>query len=130
MTKSGGGQPFQGVVNIVRFNVQFYVLSGMALTTVAIVLASRKLPPWLALILLCGAAAGVFWTLSSLFVSWYVYDHVGVTRWQWLPGRIPAPPQRWANIHAGRLQSGLTIRQRFRDLSARVHDLSGAGLVG
>jgi len=114
---------FQGVVKIVRFNVQFYVLSGIGLTAVAILLASRELPPWLALTILCGAAAGAFWTLSSVLVSWYVYDYVGVTKWQWLSGRIPAPPQRWANIHAGLDESTAALRQLFPGTEGSVADI-------
>jgi SAM-dependent methyltransferase len=122
MTANAGGR-FQGVAKIVRFNVRFYVLSGIGLTGVAVLLASRKLPPWLALMLLCGAALGAFWTLSSLLVSWYVYDHVGVTRWQWLRGRIFVPPQRWVNIHAGLDESTAALRLLFPGTEGCVVDI-------
>lgn len=117
------GRRFQGVVRIVRFNVQFYVLSGIGLTITAILLASRRLPSLLALMILCCATAGAFWTLSSLLVSWYVYDHVGVTRWHWLPGWIPIPPQRWANIHAGLDESTTALRDLFPGTEGCVVDI-------
>lgn len=122
MANNVGGR-FQGVVKIVRFNVQFYVLSGICLTSVAVLLASRMLPPWLELMLLCCAVVGGFWTLSSLFASWYIYDHVGVTRWQWLPGRVPVPPQRWANIHAGLDESTAALRHIFPGTEGSVVDI-------
>lgn len=122
MANEVGGQ-FQGVVKIVRFNVRFYLVSCIGLTGVAVLFALTKLPLWLALMLLCGAAFGAFWTLSSLLVSWYVYDHLGVTRWQWLPGRVPAPPQRWANIHAGLDESTAALRQLFPATEGSVVDI-------
>ncbi|HVT98179.1 MAG TPA: methyltransferase domain-containing protein [Acidobacteriaceae bacterium] len=122
MSKGASGR-FEGVIKIVRFNVRFYVLSGMGIIGVAVLLASRKLPPWLGVILLCGAAVGAFWTLSSLLVSWYVYDHAGVTRWLWLPERIPAPPKVWANIHAGLDESTAVLRNLFPGTEGLVVDI-------
>lgn len=122
MTANISGR-LRGVVKIVRFNVRFYVLSGIGLTGVVVLLASRKLPPLLALMLLCGAALGAFWTLNSLLVSWYVYDHAGVTRWQWLPGQISVPPQRWVNIHAGLDESTTALRLLFPGTEGCVLDI-------
>jgi SAM-dependent methyltransferase len=113
MTATVAQSQFAGVIKIVRFNMQFYALSAAALVGVSLLLASRRLPQWLALAVLCGAALVAFWTLSSLLVSWYVYDHVGVTRWQWLRNRIPAPLHRWANVHAGLDESTSALRQLF-----------------
>lgn len=126
MTANEVGRRFQGVVKIVRFNLRFYVLSGIGLMSVAILLASWKLPLWLALLILCGGAAGAFWTLSSLLVSWYVYDHAGVTQWQWLAGRIPVLPQRWANIHAGLDESTAALRVLFPGTEGSVVDIYDA----
>lgn len=114
---------FAGVIKIVRFNVQFYALSALGLLVVIFLLASRRLPPSLQLIALCGAAIAAFWTLSSLLVSWYVYDHVGVTRWQWLPLRLPLSPHRWVNIHAGLDESTSALRQLFPHTECSVIDI-------
>ena len=102
---------FAGVVKIVRFNVQFYVLSSAVLAGVGVLIASEKLAPLVEVMVLSSAAVVAFWTLSSLFVSWYVYDHTGVTRWQWLLSRLPVLPHRWANIHAGLDESTSALRQ-------------------
>lgn len=104
---------FAGVVKIVRFNVQFYVLSALSLAAVIVLLAWTRLPQWLEIAVLCGGATLAFWTLSSLLVSWYVYDHAGVTRWQWLPTRLPGAPHRWINIHAGFDESTAALREMF-----------------
>jgi SAM-dependent methyltransferase len=123
--KSPGG--FAGVVKIVRFNIQFYLLSAAALSGAGLLIASRKLPLWLELMLSCGAAVVAFWTASSLFVSWYVYDHAGVTRWQWLPRIITVPPYRWANIHAGLDESTSALRQLFPGTEGTVLDIYDPG---
>jgi SAM-dependent methyltransferase len=123
MIANGVSGRFEGVAKIVRFNVRFYILSVIGLTGVATLLASRNLPPWLELMLLCGAAVGAFWTLSSLVVSWYVYDHIGVTRWQWLPGLIPVVPQRWANVHAGLDEATAALRLLFPGTEGSAVDI-------
>lgn len=114
---------FSGVIKIVRFNVRFYALSALGLLTVVALVASRQLPSWLELVILCGAALVAFWILSSLFASWYVYDHVGVTRWHWLRSRLPEPPHRWANIHAGLDESTSALRQLFPQSEGSVIDI-------
>jgi len=117
---------FAGVIKIVRFNVQFYALSVLSLLLAICLVGSRWMPPWLELVILCGAAVVAYWTLSSLFASWYVYDHVGVTRWQWLRSQLPAPPCRWANIHAGLDESTSALRQLFPQAEGSVIDIYDA----
>jgi len=118
---------FAGVIKIVRFNVQFYLLSTLGLLAVIFLVVSRWLPPWLEWMVLCGAAVMAFWTLSSLFASWYVYDHVGVTRWQWLRNQLPVPPHQWANIHAGLDESTPALRKLFPQSEGSVVDIYDSG---
>jgi len=125
MTQSPGR--FAGVVKIVRFNVQFYILSVAGVTAAILLVLFMRLPAWLEVMVLCGAAATAFWTLSSLLVSWYVYDHAGVTRWQWLRHTIPVPAHRWANIHAGLDESTSALRQLFPGTEGSVVDIYNPG---
>jgi SAM-dependent methyltransferase len=118
---------FAGVIKIVRFNVQFYALSALGLVAVIFLVVSRLLPPFLELVVLCGAAVVAFWTLSSLFASWYVYDHIGVTRWGWLRSQLPVFPHRWANIHAGLDESTSALRQLFPQTEGSVVDIYDSG---
>jgi SAM-dependent methyltransferase len=123
MTETRARGQFAGVVKIVRFNVQFYVFSAAALAGAGLLIALKKLPLWFEVVVLGGAAVVAFWTLSSLFVSWYVYDHAGVTRWQWLPGRVASSPHRWANIHAGLDESTSALRQLFPGTEGSAVDI-------
>jgi ubiquinone/menaquinone biosynthesis C-methylase UbiE len=70
-----------------------------------------------------GVANIVRFSMRSLVVSWYVYDHARVTRWQWLPERIGGSPYRWANIHAGLDESTSSLRQLFPGSNGRVVDI-------
>lgn len=111
MTEVRAQGRFAGVVKIVRFNVRFYIISVAVLAGEGVLIASMRLTPWFEAMVLSSAAIVAFWTLSSLFVSWYVYDRKGVTRWQWLPSRLLVLPHRWANVHAGLDESTSELRQ-------------------
>jgi hypothetical protein len=111
MTEVRAHGRFDGVVKIVSFNVRFYVLSAAVLVVAAMLIASEKLGPLTEIVVLSGIGVVAFWMLSSLLVSWYVYDHAGVTKWQWLPSRLPTYPHRWANIHAGLDESTFALRK-------------------
>lgn len=123
MTELRAQGRFAGVVKIVRFNVQYYILSAAALLGLSVLVATRDPPPWPKLVVLCGAVLVAFWTLSSLLVSWYVYDYAGVTQWHWLPSKIAASPLQWANIHAGLDESTSTLRQLFPGTEGSAVDI-------
>ena len=67
-----------GVRQIVRFNWPHYVASLLVLTTAIIVLVTISLPPLARLILALAVALVTWWTLASLVVSYWVYDHARV----------------------------------------------------
>lgn len=117
-------KPFQGVMNIVRFNWQFYVLPGFLL---AVLLAAVPFVnfPWspLAYFLVAAfcvlALAGI---IISLSVSWYVYDHSGLYEFPFFSGlNIPANANL-VNIHAGFDESSVFLQAKFPDASLQVFD--------
>ncbi len=114
---------FEGVFKIVRFNTRFYAGSALGLVAVLLLLSSPLLSGWLRTVALCGALLIAFWTLSSVAVSWYVYDYVGVTRWEWMPARVRLVPQRWANIHAGLDESTTSLRHLFPGTEGATVDI-------
>ena len=101
---------FEGVLKIIRFNTRFYVGGVLGLVLVVPLLAFLPLPAWLKAAGWAGAALMLFWSLSSLAVSWYVYDHTGVMRWEWMRPQLHPAPQRWVNIHAGLDESTASLR--------------------
>jgi hypothetical protein len=127
MRKAGVQGSFAGVVKIVRFNLRFYLFSAAALAGAGLLVASKRLAPLVEWMVILSAAVTAFWTLSSLFVSWYVYDYAGVTRWQWLPNRLPILPECWANIHAGLDESTSVLRQLLPGTVGSVVDIYDPG---
>ena len=114
---------FSGVLKIVRFNIHFYLLSLVGFVLVAGVLALSLLPLWLERLIFLGAVVMAFWTLSSLLVSWYVYDFAGVTRWAWLRTQIQEQPRTWVNIHAGLDESTTALKRLFPASQGSVIDI-------
>jgi SAM-dependent methyltransferase len=92
--------PFEGTLQILRFNWPQYV----AAATCAIGLAAAlllPLPGWMKAVAVAGVGLAVFWLVASVAVSWYVYDRSGLTRWTWLREVLPDAPTTWANVHTG-----------------------------
>ena len=126
MTKVNVEDRFAGVLKIIRFNIQFYVMSLIGLVLVIGILASHVLPLWLARLVFLGAVIMGFWTISSLLVSWYVYDFAGVTRWTWMRTRLDKAPRKWVNIHAGLDESTAALKVLFPDSESVVIDIYDA----
>ncbi len=114
---------FEGVGQIVRFNWPFYLVATCGCLAGAVGLALLKLPGWLELAGWGSIGIGLFWTLGSLAVSWYVYDLSPLYRWQWLPGVFAQPPRRWVNIHSGLDDSSLALQQLFVPATGQVLDI-------
>jgi len=114
---------FAGVLTILEYNRRYYVASLCAMLAIAALLWSRHLPQTVEAALIAAAVLPAFWTLSSLVASWYIYDHAGVTRWNWLPPILAFPPQHWLNIHAGLDESTPTLAQFFPNTEFTVLDI-------
>jgi len=63
------------------------------------------------------------WTISSLLVSWYVYDFAGVTRWVWMRTQLHKVPRKWVNIDAGLDESTSALKMLFPDSEGAVIDI-------
>jgi len=114
---------YAGVLSILRYNWHFYGVSVCALVGIGALLWFRILPRAGKAVVVGAAALTAFWTLSSLLVSYYVYDYRGVTRWNWIPRILLFRPQRWLNIHAGLDESTLILTQFFPNTRHTVVDI-------
>jgi ubiquinone/menaquinone biosynthesis C-methylase UbiE len=123
MMPSSSVKGFEGVSNIVRFNWGYYLLSALAFGAAILILSIQALPWWFRTAALCGCICLVFWTCSSLLVSWYVYDVAGVMRWEWIRDRLQLAPRRWANVHAGLDQSTASLQRLFPGSEGAVIDI-------
>lgn len=121
MNAAGGRGPYQGVMQILRFN------RGMYLAAAGIILVAVFAGPFLpgpgqrALALL--AAPVFFWTLASLAVSHYVYDRFPLYDLHWLERALAAAPRRWINVHAGWDETSGLLQEIFPDAIGEAVDL-------
>ncbi|MBC9913505.1 methyltransferase [Chitinophaga varians] len=105
---------FQGVMNIIRFNWHFYVLSVALLITG---LFFRHLVPVQVLLWLLTASV-----VLSLSVSWYVYDASRLYQLHWLDGLNMRTNGRIVNINAGFDETSHLLAQKYPAAQLRVFD--------
>jgi len=104
---------FSGVGEIVRYNWTQY-LAGICIVALLAGLAraaeSAGLAPWYVMPLAAGAALALWWLLSSLVASWWVYDLAGIRPYNWLRQMIKHQGGRWAYVHTGLDECGYKMR--------------------
>ncbi len=108
---------FQGVGNIIRFNWHFYVIAGML--SVLILFLCPFLPDSFRLPLIYGTIILLILVVSSLAVSFYIYDLSGIYALSWLED---LNSKKVMNIHAGFDETTETIRQKFPAVDLTVCD--------
>lgn len=99
--------PFQGVLNIIRFNWHFFVLAGLSIG-VALFIQVLFPPPFSTLIFLGGILIAVT-TAISLAVSYYVYDVSDLYQLTWL---LPNQQHQILTINAGFDETSAFIQQK------------------
>ena len=113
-------KPFQGVVNIIRFNWHLYIISLAILLIIGLFL--RQFDGIIHLILFTLSVGILANTLISLAVSYFVYDYSSLYTFDWLK-RLPIlPGNTLVNIHAGFDESSLTIKNNYVENALRILD--------
>lgn len=113
-------KPLQGAGNIIRFNWHFYAL--LILVVVALLVAEYFLPAHLSVFLYVAIALGTFSMLTSLWVSWYVYDYSQLYTLSWLDSIIEHKPQNIVNINAGFDEFSALLQAKYPDAQLTVLD--------
>jgi SAM-dependent methyltransferase len=111
-------KPFQGVGNILRFNWPYYALSLIVLAILVYLVG--QLPESYCPVPFLGGVLLVWITLSSLAVSWYVYDHSALYRLDW-SGECPRG-SCIVNIHAGFDETSALLLAKYPDCDLVVLD--------
>lgn len=94
-------KPYQGLVNIIRFNWHFYVIAGTAIAS-AWILWADAFPDGVRQLIVITAIFASFCIVTSLAVSLYIYDLSDLYHLKWLGNiGLQAPASRVLNIHAG-----------------------------
>jgi len=113
-------KPFQGVVNIIRFNWHFYILSGVVVLLLLTLSYNISTPLSLYLTILSVLIAGVI--LISLLASVYVYDLSNLYKLSWLDVLKKNSCSSIINIHAGFDETSILLKDKFPEASLTVFD--------
>ena len=115
--------PFDGVLQIVRYNWSLYVVAVFGSVLVVGFVVMVHPPTVLAGLLILGAVAALFWLALSLAVSHYVYDRSDLYRWQWIRERIAANPGHVVNVHAGLDETSLALQEIYPAAEVTILDI-------
>jgi len=111
-------KPYQGVINIIRFNWHFYAI-GIALFTLAIIISENIEVPKRVLVYIPLSLA-VISVIISLVISWCIYDLSGLYDLDWL--EKSGSEQLLVNIHAGFDETSVYLMDKFPGIELRVFD--------
>ena len=117
---------FKGVLQILAFNWTFYALGTLLVSVLLALNWHFTIHPLLRLPLYLVVALTLFWMLSSLLASHYIYDLSRLYRWDWLCSLFEKPPAHWANIHAGLDQTTDALERLFPDPARKILDIYNA----
>lgn len=113
-------RPFQGVINIVRFNWHFYVIAGVIIAVLfgSLMFLSEEFR-WivnLSVILI------VITLFLSLVVSYCVYDYSGLYNFKWLDRVSFSSQSNIVNIHAGFDETSFIFKRKYPNAKLTVFD--------
>lgn len=104
-------KPFQGVLNIIRFNWHFYILSLVFLGS--ILLLTNYVNEMVSFYLLLLCLFIILPIFISLFVSYYVYDLSGLYKLNWIAGFTNDEKSKIVNINAGFDETSVLLKEKF-----------------
>jgi SAM-dependent methyltransferase len=120
-------RPWQGVLQILRFNWRSY--GATAAVFVVALLAMPFVPHLFRAGLLICAAPALFWLMSSLLVSHYVYDRFPLYDLSWIPCVLSRMPSRWLNVHCGLDETSGLLAAIFSGAAFDVVDIFDARVM-
>ena len=113
-------KPFQGVLNIIRFNWHFYALA-VVLITLLLVFTILK-PTVFNFYLYLFIAAVILGTSLSLLASYYIYDSSKLYSLKWLDD-LQLPKNAFIlNINAGFDETSALLHSKYPDAKLRALD--------
>lgn len=113
-------KPFQGTVNIIRFNWHFYVIALLLVS--ALLLAKSFAHQKADILILLGILFITIPILLSLVVSFYVYDYSNLYRLNWLNGLPVSAGMQLVNVHAGFDEASMLLSQKYPASNLTVLD--------
>ena len=113
-------KPFQGVLNIIRFNWHFYVIALFLVIT--ILFFRRFFSPGLSALIDLILSLAVLSILVSLVVSYYIYDHSNIYSLNFLKQLSITKDKKLVNINAGFDEISHILKHKYPDSELAVLD--------
>jgi len=113
--------PYQGVLQILQFNGRFYAIAAAGV--LAALFIAPFLPPTLRTVLALAIVPALFWLVTSLLVSHYVYDRYPLYNLGWIQRELGHAPTRWINIHCGFDETSALIKAAFPNTHGHIVDI-------
>jgi hypothetical protein len=113
-------KPFQGIINIIRFNWHYYIIAFFLITVLLI--ANSFLPVGIRLITITLLSLTALSIIVSLAVSWYIYDHSGLYSLNWLNSLNIVPNKQLVNINAGFDETSSILKEKYQGSPLLVFD--------
>lgn len=117
-------KPFQGVLNIIRFNWHFYILAGIIITFL-LVAGNILFPRYLDFFIGCSILILVA-VCMGLATSFYIYDCTNLYQLKWIKPLDKA--KLVVNIHAGFDETSVLLKAKFKHAKLQVFDFYDANL--
>ena len=111
---------------IIRFNWPYYAVAGLAIVIMPIVVSRLPLPAWMRIAAYASLGLMSAWLVTSIVVSWLVYDRSRLMDWDWVLQALGFSPKSWINLHAGLDESSAALTRIFPGASGRVFDIYDA----
>ena len=89
------------MLQILRFNWPWYASAGAMPILLFFAVRLTSISPLLLWLGFSAAGCALFWAVTSLWVSHWVYDLSPLQEWNWISTVIPNRPAKVVNIHAG-----------------------------
>ncbi len=114
-------KPFQGVINIIRFNWHFYAIAIIAISLLLVF--QNKIPSTIKPLVLSGVIIAAITLLTSILVSYYIYDASDLYELNWLKN---FDYKKVLNINAGFDEISEIITTKFPDTNLIIADFYNA----
>lgn len=113
-------KPFQGVLNIIRFNWQFYLLAIVSIAVLILIRnnfnAALHSTSDILVVVIIGS------TVISLVVSCYIYDFSNLYKLSWLDDLLTKGNGQIVNINAGFDETSSLLKSKFASSELVVFD--------
>ncbi len=113
-------KPFQGLINIIRFNWHYYIIAFAII--IAFFITKNFLTNGISLVTTILLWLIIISIIVSLVVSWYVYDYSDLYTLNWLNKLNIGTNKRLVNINAGFDETSSLLKEKYPASDLTVFD--------